>query len=241
MDFKKNYILMVFEGEDTEKKIFDSLKKFYLNEHSDTIVYGFHCGEIYSLYNKLNKDEDLELFPLLQDKLASKNNDLQNIKQSEVSEIYMFFDYDGHAASASDQTLREMLELFDNETEKGKLYISYPMVEAIKHFGANIDFENLVAISEKNYKKIVRSENDDILNHIINYTKDHWLHIIDINTRKLGKLFTNKFEILNEVKEPIEIFDRQVIKHLNVDNKVSVLSAFPIFLVDYYGYDYFKI
>ena len=58
----KNYILVVFEGLVTEKTIFNNLKQYFLNENSNTIVYSFHCGEIYSLYNKLEKDKDLELF-----------------------------------------------------------------------------------------------------------------------------------------------------------------------------------
>ena len=36
--------------------------------------------------------------------------------------------------SLSDDVVRQMLESFDNETENGKLYISYPMVEALRDF-----------------------------------------------------------------------------------------------------------
>lgn len=34
--------------------------------------------------------------------------------------------------------INQMLESFDNETENGKLYISYPMVEALKDFEPGI-------------------------------------------------------------------------------------------------------
>ena len=73
----KSYILVVFEGLLTEKIIFNNLKKYFLNENSNTIVYGFHCGEIYSLYNKLEKDEDLELFALLKENLKNTNKELE--------------------------------------------------------------------------------------------------------------------------------------------------------------------
>ena len=35
---------------------------------------------------------------------------------------------------ADDSKIKEMLQFFDNETENGMLYISYPMVEAIRHY-----------------------------------------------------------------------------------------------------------
>jgi len=46
-----------------------------------------------------------------------------------------------------------MLELFHDEFEHGKLFISYPMVEAIKHLKDGVNFKDTVAISEKPYKK----------------------------------------------------------------------------------------
>lgn len=105
---KKSYILMVFEGEKTEKQISDNMTQYFLNESANTIVYGFHCGEIYSLYNKLQKDSDLELFPLLKENLQHKNMVLQTIEREQVAEMYLFFDYDGHAATASYEKLKDI-------------------------------------------------------------------------------------------------------------------------------------
>lgn len=34
--------------------------------------------------------------------------------------------------------LCEMLETFNNETELGKLYVSYPMIESIKEIGVKL-------------------------------------------------------------------------------------------------------
>ena len=36
--------------------------------------------------------------------------------------------------------IKQMINFFDNETEHGKLYINYPMIESYKHF------KNLVMI-----------------------------------------------------------------------------------------------
>ena len=51
----------------------------------------------------------------------------------------MFFDYDGHAPLADDEKIKELLILFNEETSFGKLYISYPMIEALKHINESKD------------------------------------------------------------------------------------------------------
>jgi len=237
----KNYILFVFEGEKTEKDIFDSLRKYYLSENPNTIVYGVHCGEIYSLYHKLENDEDLDIFQILKEELADKNTILSNVERSDVSEVYLFFDYDGHASAASDDKLRDMLELFENETEHGKLYISYPMVEALKHLGNKVDYKNLIVDAKNNikYKNLVSTENDTKYKNIVTYSENTWEKFIECNGKKLGVLFSGNYEPLLETKEPIEIFEKQLEKHIRPSGKVAVLSAFPIFLIDYYGYTKF--
>ena len=237
----KNYILVVFEGLVTEKTIFNNLKKHFLNENSNTIVYGFHCGEIYSLYNKLEKDEDLELFALLKENLKDTNKELKNIKRNQVSELYLFFDYDGHARSANDEKLKYMLQLFNDETsDYGKLYISYPMVEAIKHLKDNVDFKNTIEESKKIYKSIVAQNCNNTLQHLDKFTFDDWNFIINENSKKANFIVNNTFTFQTNILKQSEIFNNQKAKYIDVENKVAVLSAFPIFLLDYYGVDKFK-
>jgi hypothetical protein len=238
---ENNYILMVFEGEVTEKDIVNNLREYYLNTQPDTIVYGFHCGEIYSLYNKLNNDRDLELFPLLKENLQHKNIELKDIERNQVSEIYLFFDYDGHSSSANYSTLKCMLELFDNETgDYGKLYISYPMVEAIKHLKTNIDFRNITVESSKSYKQLVSSNSDNKFQDLNNLTEEHWNFIINQHSKKANFIVNDNFEFPSKIIEQIEILENQKVKYINIDNKVAVLSSFPLFLLDYYGINYFK-
>ncbi len=83
------------------------------------------------------------------------DNELENISKDQIAEIYLFFDYDKHASNSSDEKIKKMLEVFDNETEKGKLYISYPMIEAIKHIRRELDFKDTVAKSDSDYKRIL--------------------------------------------------------------------------------------
>ena len=52
------------------------------------------------------------------------------------SQIFLFFDYDFQNRIGVDRVndiLEEMLDYFDDETENGKLYVNYPMIESLKH------------------------------------------------------------------------------------------------------------
>ena len=228
---------MVFEGEKTEKQISDNMTQYFLNESANTIVYGFYCGEIYSLYNKLQKDSDLELFPLLKENLQHKNTMLQTIEREQVAEMYLFFDYDGHAPTANDEKLKDMIELFDNETEDyGKLYISYPMVEAIQHLNMQSDYKDLAVVSQPNYKRVVSASCDDRFKDLNSFTQEDWKIIIEENSKKANYIVHDNYTYPSERIEQIEIFENQKEKYIDTQNKVSVISAFPIFLADYYGY-----
>ena len=235
-----NYILAVFEGEKTEKQIFDNLTQYYLNEKESTIVYAFHCSDIYALYHKMKKDEDLELFGVLKEDLSATTPKLNEIKPSEVQEIHLFFDYDSHASAAEDEKLFYMLTYFDNETEKGKLYISYPMVEAIKHLKASIDFQNTLAKSERSYKGKVSIECDVCYIDLTSLKESHWKTIISEHCKKLGYILYDKFEIPDMSVTQLVVFEKQKEKFIDVMDKVAVLSAFPVFLADYYGFERFK-
>lgn len=129
-----NTILFVFEGERTEPQILKCMQKVYFSSSDQPIVQAIFGTDIYQLWKKVNEDEYLDLIEVLREiKTNDKNKaTLQNITRDAVSEIYLFFDYDGYATQASDEKIQALLQYFNEETERGKLYISYPMVESLK-------------------------------------------------------------------------------------------------------------
>ena len=235
-----NYILLVFEGEKTEKNIFRSLQKYFLNERKNTVLISVYCSDIYSLYREMNEDQYLDLFPIIKDKKKNKEH-LRNISRNSVSEIFLFFDYDGHATLASDDNLMELLNHFDEETGNGKLYLSYPMVEAIKHLHHDVPFENVVVDAKRNikYKEIVYTEGDTCYANLAALGQDHWNTIINEHCKKLNHLMTNCFELPVSLITQITAFSMQREKHIEPDDMIAVLSGFPVFLADYYGYKAF--
>jgi hypothetical protein len=50
----------------------------------------------------------------------------------------------------------------------------------------------------------------------------------------------NSYEFPAQIVNQLIIFNKQMEKYLSIDNTVSVLSAFPVFLHDYYGNEELK-
>ena len=116
-------ILFVFEGKKSEPKLFEALKELFFPKRTEQFVCTYNSN-IYSLYSHLVqldvfKDENIEssgrTLSILNTILQKKgDNTLANILEAEISEIFLFFDYDFHESRLSleenNKHLIEMLE-----------------------------------------------------------------------------------------------------------------------------------
>jgi hypothetical protein len=230
-----NKILFVFEGGRAEEQIVNNLQKFFVNENTTVkCVYG---AEIYQIYKEILADEDLDIFNLLKERSLENKEILKEYNRNDFAEIYLFFDYDGHSSLADDTKLVELLEFFIEETNNGKLNVSYPMVEAIKHI---IDFESFKDLTVNckiniNYKNLVHNSCLKTLTNFSKYDLETWKLIIDIHLKKMNYIVNDSFSFPDEIIHQLFIFSKQIEKYIAPNATVSVLSAFPIFLHDYYG------
>ncbi|WP_461248051.1 hypothetical protein, partial [Treponema sp. R6D11] len=132
-----NTILLVFEGEKIEGQLFNSIEKiFFSNPNGQQIIRSSFKAEIYQLWKKIKDDDALDVVEVLKEEPSS---DINNLARKDVSEVHLFFDHDGHSHSDAmlpqeyNEMINKLLETFDNEFDQGKLWLSYPMTEAIKH------------------------------------------------------------------------------------------------------------
>ncbi len=229
-------ILIVFEGEKTEASIFESLNKAFFKSNS-TITSAF-CKEVYQLFKLLKSDSDLDLFPILKEMEVNKEK-LRDYKRDDFTEIYLFFDYDGHSNLAKDDDLMELLDFFDNETEKGKLYISYPMVEAIKHIESEEAFSSLKIrkVDCRNYKSIVDKDCKHNLKDFRKYGNSDWCFVVELHLKKVNLLVLGKFQYPEFNIQQVQILESQIDSYISMDQAVFVVSAFPSFLQEYFGND----
>ncbi len=245
----RNYKAFIVEGEVREPQIIRNISKVFFT-HENIKIITLPAGEnIYMLWKKLKEDDfETDIIEVLREKNDLIKEQLSGLSRDDFSEVYLFFDYDTHQTNMGKDidvdAVAQMLDSFDNETENGKLYISYPMVEALRDYssgGCGDGNSCYVEIGDmNNYKNIssLRSANP----HLKEYSFEIWKEIIDVFAMKVSCLFgeddTLEYERYSDTVDPYEIYVLEKIETLM--KRVFVLSAFPEFLVDYYGIKLWK-
>jgi hypothetical protein len=111
------------------------------------------------------------------------------------------------------------------------------MVEALKHI---IDFESFqdLTVNCKTqifYKNLVHETCLQTLRQINKYDAETWRKIIIAHLKKMNFVINNSFSLPNEIAPQNFVFTKQIENYITPHSTVAVLSAFPIFLHDYYG------
>lgn len=251
--------LFVFEGSKAESKYVEQLERNFLGKRiSVKCVYD---AEIYQLYRNLKEEElDFDMVELLKERSEENAELLKDYSRDSFAYIYLFFDYDAHSTLADDSKIAEMLDFFDNETENGLLYISYPMVEAIRHYKDLDSFKELTVkckrancaykddcedveacLAEPHYKQFSASDCRQDLCNINKYTNDVWQELIFAHVAKMNYLVNDVFAYPERPEMQGAIFEKQLEKHINHRcPMVAVLSAFPMYVLDYFGVETLK-
>lgn len=269
----KKRIAFIYEGEQAEETLLANMKQVYLSDFYDIEI--FHlpaAGNIYMLWKRLIDDEfETNVIDLLKEmsQEAKIRMEEQNLKASNFSEIYLFFDYDGHAARFSENTVHEanelckrlnmpevknkwdllerMLLVFQNETEEGKLYVSYPMVESIKEIDKETsEYKRLYMPLENipNYKHSF-FERSDYGNYSV-ITREMWdiacyatLKQANLIVWKKGKCTYDEF-IQNLTQ--LNIYHAQKIYYINAPEEkfLAILNSIPLFLLEYFDVSFWN-
>ena len=143
------------------------------------------------------------------------------------------------------------LDFFDDETENGKLYINYPMVESLKYTKQIPDneFYNYIATREDCANHKFKSMAETFA-----YSKAKAYRFIDLNKTEEAEVAANwellkgqnvkkanyivndimDFPISKDAISQEHIFNAQKTKFVRPSESVSILNSFPIFLYDYF-------
>ena len=244
-------VLIVLEGEQPEGNTLARLQRAFpeeLADLSEDLVKIIFRSNIYSLYGKLKDDNGfLDVVEVLKEQ-HKEDKELQDLDRESVSQVFLFFDLDIHGLAQpieqSCEQLDELLNFFDNETENGKLFLSYPMAEAI-----NIcDIENGLMSDDRKLFCIDKCVNDGFKHFVNDLNRDskticrancreNWLIISKANYEKAKWLMhltsEELFSVLDQMQQAAILQHQQ--KLIKQDNVVAVLSAFPFFLLEYVG------
>lgn len=239
-------ILFIFEGASYEPPLYEGIKSLFFPRSNDQIICSF-CSSIYTFYKRLKEDFDgfADVVDVLKIELIKTDpgNELFNYKSSDFESIYLFFDYDFYRGNLDlkNAQVRELLAFFNEETENGRLFISYPMVESIQYTKElpDKDFHQYSVKREDSIGEVFKKKARQFCfyrGYAFLKDAENWKHIVKQNVVKANDLTmgslswpTNKDDV-----DQMAVFEAQLSKHVIPHDDVGILNAFPLFLFYYF-------
>lgn len=248
-------VAVIVEGSNTEKKYWNSMCRLFFQEDPAVFITLPTSGNLYMIWKQLTRDgNDTDILEIVRERTKVGEEALKGKTRDDFAEIYLFFDYDPHQNNlgekdeAPEVVLQKMIDTFNNETEQGKLYISYPMCEALRDIQEMScrPFTDCYLSPEqiKGYKEKTGKPNR--YSNIGDFKIETWEMAVWIFLKRCMCLFGTEYEPEIAIKwfkkliTPSTIFDKEQALYKNRD-QVFVLSAFPEFLLDYYPAERFAI
>jgi hypothetical protein len=128
----KGKILMLVEGAKTEIQLMERLLRTYGIGRQHQIV--SYKTNIYALYHSMFRKADTEYLDILTHLREHEPDPVKKaIFDERYSDILLIFDFEPQDTYYSAEHLIQMASYFVESTDKGKLYINYPMVDAFYH------------------------------------------------------------------------------------------------------------
>lgn len=239
----KTNVLIITEGPDDKKIIRQMLCAYNIVEEHHIFVFKTN---IYCLYDVMENQTDGDWeqmdLPLLL-RTCTDNEEEKEMLSQHFSEIILVFDYDPQHSTYSLEKIDRMYNYFSNASEKGKLYINYPMVEAAYHFKVfpnDKSYKNRVVFKQQlekhEYKDIVDKDSKHIKG-MLDYSNIGVIkNLIKMNLRKALYIYLGKYEEVNFQTYLIMDFSKILRKQAELyktENFIFVLFTFVFYLLDY--------
>ena len=206
---------------------------------------------------------DIDVFRIVKERLHTRGDySLDEYDSHQIESIYLFFDYDPQNRTISfdklNKAIGDMTNMFYDPMNGGQIYISYPMIEAIYCENNSCDdaclayivpisdcktkeWSNAYEYGRKRHKVIFKTnKNNDIVEPLtedrIFELKNTWTNIIKFNAIKANYISNDINALPEDISEieQIKIFEGQLKKFVDSNSSVAVLSAFAIFLYEYF-------
>ena len=206
-------ILFVFEGDEREPRLYRTLERLYFPKQNDNIICSFG-NNIYDLYNELQEyDGDGDIVALMRERLADRGDaTLYGIRNSDISEIFLFFDYDFQNSQLS---LEEINRRVEEMLALKRLAREFSAYDSLDH----LLFKDGETPAKDKYLKV----------------KDNWEYLRTMNVCKANLLTTGLYTMPRKKSDigQLAIFSNQVTKYVKPNENVAILNSFPIFIYEY--------
>lgn len=239
-------ILFIFEGASYEPPLYEGIKSLFFPKSDKQVLCSF-CSSIYTFYKRLKDEFDgfADVVDVLKIELAKidPQNELFKYKSADFESIYLFFDYDFYRGNldVKNAQIKELLEYFNEETDYGRLFISYPMIESIQYTKELPDsnfHQYIVKRADSIGEKFKKEARQFCFYRGYAFLKDadNWMHIVKQNVIKANELTkdTLSWPLNKNDVEQVAVFEAQLNKHVIPYDNVAILNAFPLFLFYYF-------
>lgn len=198
------------------------------------------------IWNKLREyDFEVDVIDVIREMNTETKAILEGYSARDFSEVYLFFDYDAHNDNLPQEyknkdIVKELLDTFNNETENGKLYISYPMIESLREINSKSEDYRTFYVSIDNiekYKNYVAEELE--FQNFKHITREQW-GVACRASLKRAHLIVDYKESIPEydyfIKEMTQkkIYEAQLEHFVRLNKMVGVLNSVPLFLLEYF-------
>ncbi len=190
-------ILFITEGPVDEKEFLEKMFNVCYSDKKYTI-YSYNTT-IHTLISKLfengNIDEDLDIKLALREN--EKDEEKRKILSQKYTETFLIFDFEPQHNNVKFKEVKKLLKVFNDSTDKGKLYINYPMMQSYKHINTMPDKkfkDKKVSIKEiQNYKGLVAKQT--AYQDIRKYNYPIFISIMLHHLMKINYILNGKYEI----------------------------------------------
>lgn len=109
-------ILFVFEGSNREPYVYKTIERLYFPKKNDNIICSFG-NNIYDLYSEMMKyGGDGDIVSIMRERLSeSGDSTLHNIRSTDISEVYLFFDYDFQNSQFSLEEINQRVDMMTKQ------------------------------------------------------------------------------------------------------------------------------
>lgn len=231
-------ILFITEGIIDEPKFLEEMfKTFFPNKQYN--IYSYKTS-IHTLIDKLftngKLDEGLDIRLTLRE--TETDEEKRKVLSEKYKDIFLIFDMDPHNSKTRFKEIREMSRFFSDSSNKGKLYINYPMMQSYKHLKKmpDNDFKNrrVEVTSLSKYKEIVGKESE--YTDLSKYKYPIFMSIIGHHIKKANYIINRKYEIPTVEEflnwDYMQIYDKQI-KLLEKEKQIYILNTFICNIIEY--------
>lgn len=207
---------------------------------------------------------EADVFQIVKSRMHSRgDHSLDKYDTHEIEAIYLFFDYDPQNDKLGlpriNAAISSIIATFSDSMEQGQIYISYPMVEALycennlpdsSFISASATLEDChsfkkwskmfnmssnrdyIQLRANKYGVVIETLTDDRISDL----KKKWIELIRMNSAKANYICNCDSSVPTDVSQITQsiIFQHEVSDFVSKSSSVSVLSAFPLFLYEYF-------